>query len=71
MQRQRQNRHVEIERAIEKGQATGNGERNDEKIDEDEIERKQPGRRLHVTFVAVLDHGDMKLARQENDHAGR
>ena len=46
-------------------------DRDHEDVDEDQIERKQPGGPLQVGDVVVLDHRDVKLTRQKQGGAGR
>ena len=70
-QRQREHGHVPVDGAFGKGQASCDRQRNDENVDRDEIERKEPRGRAHVALIAVLDHGDVELARQQQDAAGR
>ena len=43
-QRQRQHEHVAVDAARREGQQAGERDRHHEQIDQDEIERKQPGR---------------------------
>ena len=43
----------------------------DEQIDQHQIGRKQPGRGADVALVVVLDHRDVKLARQKHDRERR
>ena len=42
-------------------------DRHNEQVDQNEIERKQPARRLEARWMAVLDHRDMELARQAEE----
>ena len=67
LQWQGENGHVAVDRALGEDQEAGDGERHDENVDRDEIGRKQPGRSPDIALVVVLDHGDMELARQQQD----
>jgi hypothetical protein len=67
LQRQRQHEHVAIDRAGREGQQAGDRDRHHEQIDQHQVDRKQPGGAPDFIFVVVLDHGDMKLARQQDD----
>ena len=62
---QRQREHVEIAAGAraDAGEA-GKRDRQDEEVDGDQIERKHPGGCPELGFGAVLDHGDVELARQ-------
>ena len=63
--RQRQHRHVAVDLAgTERGEA-GEGERHHEDVDEDEVEREQPGDAAHVLDGAVLDDRHVELAGQQ------
>ena len=64
LQRQSQHRHIAVDRAVRKGEAPGDGERNDKQIDRDQIEREQPRRRFDVGLVAIFNHHNVELARQ-------
>jgi len=44
----------------------GNGDGDDEDIDSDEVQRKQPGGAADVGGGGIFDHGHMKLTRQKN-----
>ena len=63
--RQRQHGHVAVDLAgAERGEA-GEGERHHEDVDEDEIEREQPGDAAHVLDGAVLDDRHVELPGQQ------
>ena len=51
---------------LEMQQAT-QGQRQNENIDQQQIQRKQPDRAPQVRFVDVFDNDDLELARQKND----
>ena len=70
-QRQRQHGEIAIDRTVGKQRQTGDRQRQHEQIDQDEIERKQPRRGFERVEIGVLDHRDMKLARQQQDGARR
>ncbi len=70
-QRQREHEHVAVDTAARKRQQPGNRDRNNEQVDQHQIERKQPGGAPDLGFAAVLHHGDMELARQQHDRHGR
>ena len=67
---ERQSHHgdVAVDRMGKLEQA-GDGERNDEEIDRQQIERKDDRRGLDVVFAVVLDDGDMELPGQEQHGA--
>ena len=64
---QRQHEHVGAALCGRQEQQAGHGDRHDEDIDEHEVEREQPGGAPHLALGIVLDHGDVELARQQND----
>ena len=53
--------------AVRKHLEPGDRERRDEQVDQHEIGRKQPGGGSHAALIVVLDHRDVKLARQQDD----
>ena len=65
LQRQPEHRHVAVDLAGAEGGEPGERQRDDEDVDEDEVEREQPGEPAHVLDAAVLDHRHVELARQE------
>ena len=67
LQRQRQNEHVAVDAAGRKSQQAGQRDRHHEQIDQHQIDREQPDRALDLVLIVVLDHRDVKLARQQND----
>ncbi len=67
LQRQRQHKHVAVDAAGAERDEAGDGDRHNEQVDQHQIERKQPGRALDFPFVVVFDHGDVELARQQDD----
>ena len=69
-QRQRQHEHVAVDEAAREGEQAGDRDRDDEQIDQHQIERKQPGGAADFGFAAVLHHGDVELARQQHDRDG-
>jgi hypothetical protein len=72
LQRKRQDRHVAIDLAFGEGAQSRERQRDDEDVDEHEIERKEPGNPPHVLDGAVLDHHHVELARQkERGDAGQ
>ncbi len=71
LHRQRQHIHVAVDRAERKGDQAGERDRNHEQVDGDQIERKQPARPAHFGIAGILDHADVKLARQQHDRAER
>jgi hypothetical protein len=64
--RQRQHEGVGVDPCPEVQQAA-EGDRQDEDIDQQQVERKQPCRALQVRLVDVLDDRDLELARQEEN----
>ena len=50
---------------------TRNGERDDENIDRHQIERENPSCFGHIALIAIFNDGDMELARQQKNAAGR
>ena len=71
LHRQRQHIHVAVDRAERKGHQTGERDRNHEQVDGDQIQRKQPARPADLGVAGILDHADVKLARQQHDRAER
>ena len=71
LDRQRQHIHVAVDRAERKGHEAGERDRNHEQVDGDQIQRKQPARPADLGIAGVLDHADVKLARQQHDRAER
>ena len=63
--RKQQDEHVWIEVGFPEQQHARGRDRDDEQIDHDEIERKQPRGRAGFFFRVVLNHCDMELARQQ------
>ena len=49
----------------------GERDRNHEQVDGDQIQRKQPARPADLGVAGILDHADVKLARQQHDRAER
>ena len=70
-QRQRQHEHVAVDAAGRKRQQAGHRDRHHEQIDEDEIDRKQPGGAADLGLAVVLDDGDVELPRQQHDREQR
>ncbi len=48
-------------------QKAGGGDRHHEQVDQHQVGREQPARRPEARRMAVLDHGDMELARQAEE----
>ena len=46
---------------------TGERDRQDEQVDQNQIEREEPGRRAQFALAAVFDDCDVELARQQYD----
>ena len=65
LQGQREDGHVPVDVARREQDQPCKDERHDEEIDEDEVEREQPTRPLHVVERAGLDDGHVELARQQ------
>src|SRR5581483_3249587 len=67
--RQRQGEHerVGIEGVLGQREHAGGGDRNDEEVDQREVDREQPGGAPDLLLRVVLHHGDVKLARQQQD----
>jgi hypothetical protein len=42
-------------------------QRQDKNIDQQQIERKEPDCPLEMRFIDILDHHDLKLARQKDN----
>ena len=70
-ERQRQHEHIAVDMASRKCQQTGDRDRHDEKIDQHEIGREQPGGAANFGLAMVLDDGDMKLPRQQHNREQR
>ena len=70
-ERQREHGHVPVDGALGKDGQACERDRDHEDVDEDQVERKQPGGPLQVGDVVVLDHGHVELARQKQGGAGR
>ena len=47
------------------------GDRRDEEVDDEQVEREEPDRGLHVALVDVLHDRHLELARQEEDREHR
>ena len=65
--RQREHEGVGVDAAVRKPQQAAECDRQHEDVDRKHINRKQPDRLIEVLLVEVLDHRDLKLARQEHD----
>ena len=70
-ERQCQHEHVAVDAARLEREETGQRDRHDEKIDQQQIERKQPGRAPDLGLTVVLNDGNVKLARQQDDRKQR
>ena len=70
-ERQAEHEGVGIHRAVWKAQAAGEGDRQHEQIDQQEVEWKEPGGARDVALVRVLDHRHLELAGQEEDGGER
>ncbi len=70
-ERQRQNIHVAVDLVGRKGQQAGDRDRDHEQVDQHEIEREQPGGAPDLVLVVVFDHGDVELARKQQDREQR
>ena len=68
--RQRQHEHVAVDAGREAAQP-GNRDRDDEEVDGDEVERKEPGGLVEIAPVGVLDDDDVELPRQAQDRGER
>jgi hypothetical protein len=69
-ERQREHEHVAVDAPRREGHQARDRNRNDEQVDQHEVEREQPGGAAHLRFAAVLHHGDVELARQQHDRHG-
>ena len=63
--RQRQHEGVGIHPAAAEDQPPAQRNRQNEQVDQKQIERKQPDRLADMGFVHILDHQHLKLARQK------
>ena len=70
-ERQREDGQIAVDRAVRKRLEARDSERRDEQVDENEIGGEKPGGRADAALVVVLDHGDVELARQQDDGEGR
>ena len=70
-QRQREHEHVAVDLPGRERQQTGERDRDDEQVDQDEIERKQPGRAADFGLAMILDHCHMELPWQQHDREER
>ena len=70
-ERQGENRQVAIERRVRENLEASDCEGRNEQIDQHQIGGKQPRRSANVALIVVLDHRDMKLARQKHDRERR
>ena len=67
--RQRQGQHegVGVVGALGQVEQAGRGDGHDEQVDQDQVDREQPGGAADLLLRVVLDHGHMELPRQEED----
>ena len=70
-ERQGQHEHVAVDLSGREGEHAGQCDRHHEQVDHDEIEREQPGGPSNLVLAVVLDHGDVKLPRQQHDREHR
>ena len=69
-ERQRQHGEIAVDRRRREQREAGDRQRRDEQVDGDEIEPGTARRRAAMSrAVAVLDDGDVELARQQQDRA--
>ena len=66
-ERQRQHEHVAVDLPGGERKQPGQSDGNDEQVDQHQIEREQPGGAPDLFLIVVLDHGDVKLPRQQYD----
>ena len=66
-QRQGQHEGVGVEGVLGQGQQARHGDRNDEQVDQHQVDREQPGGAADLLLRVVLDHRDVELARQQDD----
>ena len=66
-ERQRQHEHVAVDLPGGEREQAGQSDGNDEQVDQHQIEREQPGGAPDLLLAVVLDHGDVKLPRQQYD----
>ena len=69
--RQREHERVGVDAAVGKPQQPAERDRQDEDVDREHVQRKQPDRLVEMLLVDVLDHGDLELPRQEHDRHHR
>ena len=67
--RQRQGQHegVGIVGALGQGEQAGRGNGDHEQVDQNQVDREQPGGAADLLLRVVLDHGHMELPRQQDD----
>ena len=66
-ERQGEHEHVAVDLSGTERQQSGQCDRYDEKIDQNEIKREQPRGAPDFVLAVVFDNGDVELARQQND----
>ena len=66
-ERQSEHEHVAVDAAGREHDQAGNGDRDHEQVDQHQISGEQPGRAPHLVDIVVLDHGHMKLARDQHE----
>jgi hypothetical protein len=64
--REAEHEEVALERLLPERQQPGEGDREDEEVDPQQVQREQPHRLADVILRDVLDDGDVELARQEH-----
>ncbi len=65
--RQRQDERVRVDTPVGKVHPAAERDRQYEDVDREHVDGEQPDRLLQMVFIDVLDHRDLKLARQEHD----
>ena len=69
--RQGQHERVGVHASMREVEQATEGDRQDEDIDEEKIEREQPDRLLDMPLVDVLDHEHLELSRQDENRQHR